>query len=372
MKKILILTSSFRSGTGGTASILDIHENLSEMGYSVSLGITSIFKKNSKAIDLSFIRRVEAFYNIKSFLRFTYLNLLWFLKFFKYRKLTLEISKYDHILIAASYDINFIKYIKSLNSSIILNHPADYKLMMQWLFNKIDIKKYKEYLSFFNKILFQSKIQMIDCYENTGLNNLTYINPVCNEKIIDSVLKTDNLKISKLYKPKFLNLVIVGSIIPRKNQLLFYQILNQTNLKICLHLVGKTPDKDYLTKLKMKISPKNKVKVIIHGYSKDFLYHIKYSDVLVNFSTNEGVSRALREGLYMGKNIIYSDLPGSKELIGNFGYRFSLDDTNGVNKIINKLYQKKGKEKFVSKVREYYVLKYGIKKFQFHLKNLFC
>lgn len=372
MKKILILTSSFYPGTGGTASILDIHENLSKMGYSVFLGTTSIFKKNSNAIDLSFIRRIEAFNNFKSFLRFIYLNLLWFFNFFKYRKLTLKISKYDYILIAGSYEIDFIKYIKSFNSNIILNHPADYVLMMQWLFDKIDIKKYKEYLSFFENVLFQSKFQMIDCYDNTHLNNLTYINPVCNEKIIDSVLETDNLKISKFYDPKLLNLVIVGSVIPRKNQLLFYDILNQVNLEICLHLVGKTPDKNYLTELQMKISQKNKVKVLIHGYSEDFLFHIKYSDVLVNFSTNEGISRTLREGLYMGKNIIYSDIPGSKELIGNFGYKVSLEDTNEIKKIINELYLKRGKEKFVNEVKEYYKFKYGVKKFQIQLKSLFC
>ncbi|MDB4256335.1 glycosyltransferase [Flavobacteriaceae bacterium] len=342
MKKVLILTSSLIKGTGGVASIVELGENLIKLKNNVNYSTTSYKEDNHKSkkiIDLSYIRFFEL-YNSGSKIKYGLSKVYSFFKLvFAFLDGNIKLIKnFDYILVASNYNVKVIRFLKkNTKAKLIFNHPADYELMKLWLSdtNLMDNSFYKEYLFLFDHVLFQSEFQMKDCYNITNLDNLTFINPICDHNSIDEVLNSDNQEIKKKFNNNSLNVLVTGTVFERKNQLVIAEQMSKLSKKSTLHLVGKIDNQDYMYKIDNISKSNPQFNVLFHGFKNDFLFFLKYSDVFINFSSNEGVSRSLREAMYCDKLIIASDIPGSKEYLKDGSG--TLIDYNSPNLIYDEL-----------------------------------
>lgn len=117
--------------------------------------------------------------------------------------------------------------------------------------------------------------------------------------------------------------VLIGSIQPRKNQMLavkaFYyieKVLNDNN--IILELIGPNVDDRYAKEIDKFIKAKNIRSVRTLGFVKNYHTYIQSADLVLMVSREEGLSTIIREALFCGKPILATRIDGN---IGTLEHR---------------------------------------------------
>ena len=114
--------------------------------------------------------------------------------------------------------------------------------------------------------------------------------------------------------------------------------------------------------------------VYLLGHRADYILYVNYSDIVMNVSKFEGVSRVLRESLYLGKILICTKIPGNIECIEDGSNGFLCDFK--VNELIEKIsiIRKIGareKMKFELRSKLIYKNKYSLDAYKLNIKMLF-
>lgn len=142
-------------------------------------------------------------------------------------------------------------------------------------------------------------------------------------------------------------LCMVGSFTEQKNYPLFLEILKQLPDNYVGVLVGNGPLYNKIKKLAIKMELFNRVKFL--GYRNDVSRVMSFSDIMVIPSKWEGFGLVAVEAMAIGLPIVYSDLDGLKEVVGENGLKASskCEFVNNVLKLENKniydYYSKKSK-----------------------------
>jgi len=166
-------------------------------------------------------------------------------------------------------------------------------------------------------------------------------------------------------------LICVGSMFPHKNQQIIIKALSRLDENHKLILVGDGPLKQELEKLTCKL--KLQERVFFLGVRSDVERIYKICDLFVLSSTREGFGLVAAEAMASGIPVLVSDIPGIKKIVGEFGYKFKVDDiddlTANITYIINN--QEEVKERVKKSIS--YVEQFSIDKMiAAYLKNYKC
>lgn len=356
MIKILIHRSSFSRNNGGASTLADLSSVLENLGYNVRYALPPSYFMN-----ILFLKDIiNGRYKINTLcMHYTgssriinlILNYIFCASYF-YRK---RVRESDLIIVGASLNKSQISFIKNKsNAKIILNHAgsADAFIEYYWISESFRTNKsestyddYVNYINYFDGCIIQS-INHQPNLSSIDKSKYFLIRPSTQEsEVIKATFKSKEVGFDK----NTFNLVCVGSVQQRKGQDLALEVLNCLINKnnIILHFVGKYSVSDaYYKSLHETIKKygiKNRVK--FHGFKENYLEFMAASDIIFQPSRAEGVSRILREAMYMRKPIVAFSLSGTKDLITNgksglLADKFNLDE---IAEMINLLYENENK-----------------------------
>jgi glycosyltransferase involved in cell wall biosynthesis len=176
-------------------------------------------------------------------------------------------------------------------------------------------ERYDFIKSYGNLILANSKTNAEFTKSKTGLANVSYFYPY---------VETKKIKLNR--KITTTRLVMVGNIMPDKNQLEFIKALvilhKQGKHNIPALLIGGTFDRDkkYLEKIQKTIKD-NKLQesVSLMGFHPNPYSLIGPNDIFVQASANESFGRTTVEAMKLGLILVAADIPTTKETVSHGG-----------------------------------------------------
>ena len=149
---------------------------------------------------------------------------------------------------------------------------------------------------------------------------------------------TNSIQPSPLKGKALFNIVNIGTICTRKNQLFAIEAvaaLQDKNIK--LHLVGGVEDKAYMDKINTFIENNSlQESVFVYGWRNDIPAFMAAADVLLMTSTNEGIPYTVHEAMHIGLPAIVADAGGMAAAIieGKTGYVFPINDIDKLHTIL--------------------------------------
>ena len=356
-KEILFAFSQIKAGNGGVASNIELAITLTKLNYNVTIILysynfwnTTIPKRLIKKLKKNNIRLVKSpgfrtyltlkndskaeFSRSDSYSFFSFQKFKDFLKkcisngFYTENKNNFHsLSTFDIIYFSEPlFGIELDCIRKNSNALLIQNHAGSPEEVENHVLNNNylpinsnhRLSLYVNFCLSFDHVLFQANDQALDCKKQHPLleGKVKTLLPTCNEKDINAVKMLTNPfdKDSKI-------IINVGSIQPRKDQLssilAFEKIYKKSNIQ--LHFVGDfTINRQYYQMLKSTIKLKGlESNVFFHGHRDDYLLFMSNADVLIQTSRSEGVSRVLREAMFMKLPIVSFAISGTSGILKN-------------------------------------------------------
>lgn len=354
-KNFLILHRDLSMGTGGAASLNDLSFNIESCGHNVFhapvfFNIDSLrflLKKKPKILNIGGLFFIKSFslrsylnYNrpsLKEFLRLTGSFLFYCFNILESKKFEIILADIDYVIHSLPLNEDILKIIKKKSpyAKQIYNHAGSVETfekywLRQDLFKKKQNQIYYSFFKQFNFIIFQS-LDQLNCsnsrHEGLKSKNIC-LKPTCNENQINQYSKSKSP-----YDVNNINIVYVGTVCERKNQLFalkVFHLLYNSYDNCNIHFVGKI-EKKYFTKLKAFSRSKNiEDRIQFHGYKPDYIRYIKHADIITLTSKSEGVSRILRESMFLKTPIIASKISGTIEILSD-GCGYLVDGFNEKN-----------------------------------------
>lgn len=169
-----------------------------------------------------------------------------------------------------------------------------------------------------------------------------------------------------------INLVTVGTLCERKNQLAIIKAIEKINSEfISLTLVGGGSEEEEYRKycLSKKI---NNVKFVGAVKNKDVINYLNNNNVFILASHDEGLPAVGIEALRSGMPIIVTDVGGCSELVNGNGFVIK-DDDEEIMQVINKILSLEGEElaEMSKKSRQHYEENYSLKSMYSVYENIF-
>jgi len=363
MNKITILIDSLRKHTGGIASIFDMATTLSTLGNEVHLGLISFdplyIYRRQQLVREKFDSEIKIHYTPSYKKNLIRVNTLTY--FFKIlipnikqcilmpSKITIRnvlesilvlvdlnknkifediLTQSSIIIMAAPFSGKELAALRNKTKAIIMrNHAGSPQTFEQYWLRKEHLRddadpELSPYVNFclsFDKILFQAEDQAADCASrHPGLpDRIVTILPSCDEDLVK--------KSSRLPSP-FENgskvLINVGTLQPRKAQHLSieaFAMMADDYPDLQLHFLGSWRGRTTYYSRLLQLVENNGLKhrVFFHGHRDDHLRFMHHADILVQTSQAEGVSRVLREAMFMRLPIVSFDIPGTRGILKN-------------------------------------------------------
>ncbi|WP_185834156.1 glycosyltransferase family 4 protein [Vibrio cholerae] len=324
MQRIYVFSNAISRKNGGSSSILDLSNCISQLGHAVEirsvLGILDklIYKASNidRNISIGFMKpSVLNGKNISKPKRI--LN-----RIFSFNSQD-EIVEHSIILDSFGLPENIKKDLKSKNCNIILNHAGSVTAFSQYFMDyessdeKNVLEAYLEYIKSYDYVLFQSESQAneLDNLLATSDTRTVLVRPSVSEKDINLCLEKDKIVLDR---SKF-NITVVGSVQKRKGQDLLIEIANILSnepVDFVINVVGNVLEHDFYESIKRLVADNDlSDRVIFHGFQSDYLTYMNNSDIILQVSKEEGVSRILREAMALAKPIVSFRLDGTADLL---------------------------------------------------------
>ena len=322
---------------GGSSSILDIANALINLGYKVK--IFTFFGKLDK-----FIYKAEDFNHFNKV-------------FFHNRKLLMKNKKSKLALIMSYFFTQEKPDIIIDNIHLDEVHNSKKKAKIKYILNHAGSKdafennfiknyplKYLDFIKSYDGSLFQSKNQLNELKGIIKINKskLHHLYPSISVKQVNYY--SDFQSPFNIYKK--LNICIIGSIQPRKGQAKLLDIIekmNDYNDHVDFYLIGAIIDEKYFKSILNTIELRNITNLKILGHRKDYINYIQHSDLIMQLSESEGISRIIRESFYLKVPFITFDIIGSDEIFTNNINSFVVNegDTNKITEILTDILNNK-------------------------------
>lgn len=324
LQRIYVFSNAISRKNGGSSSILDLSNCISQLGHAVEirsvLGVLDklIYKASNinRNISIGFMKpSVLNGKNISKPKRI--LN-----RIFSFNCQD-EIVEHSIILDSFGLPENIKKDLKSKNCKIILNHAGSVTAFSQYFMDyessdeKNVLEVYLEYIKSYDYVLFQSESQAneLDNLLATSDTRTVLVRPSVSEKDINLCLEKDKIVLDR---SKF-NITVVGSVQKRKGQDLLIEIANILSnepVDFVINVVGNVLEHDFYESIKRLVADNDlSDRVIFHGFQSDYLTYMNNSDIILQVSKEEGVSRILREAMALAKPIVSFRLDGTADLL---------------------------------------------------------
>ncbi|MEF3021850.1 glycosyltransferase family 4 protein [Vibrio mimicus] len=324
MKRIYVFSNAISRKNGGSSSILDLSNCISQLGHTVEirsvLGVLDklIYKASNINRDISIGFMKPSVLNGKKISKpKRILN-----RIFSFNSQD-EIVEYSIILDSFGLPENIKKDLKRKNCKIILNHAGSVSAFSQYFMdyessdeNNV-LEAYLEYIKSYDYILFQSESQAneLDNLLVTSDTRTVLVRPSVSEEDINLCLEKDKIVLDR---SKF-NITVVGSVQKRKGQDLLIEIANILSnepVDFVINVVGNVLEHDFYESVKRLVADNDlSDRVIFHGFQSDYLSYMNNSDIILQVSKEEGVSRILREAMALAKPIVSFRLDGTADLL---------------------------------------------------------
>ena len=329
--KIDIYVSAISRKNGGSSSILDLTKALICGGFDVIVytrfGYLDRYIYGVK--DFKFFKKVKI--NQKPILRNAHIfsRLIKTINFYKP-----EQRSPDIIIDAELMDFNKLKFDNK--PFIILNHAGSVEAFNTFL-KGLSIE-YIDFVKNYDGLLFQSKEQKNDSLKLVGADMKYYhLYPSVSENQLNCFER------SETPFEKYFNIVHIGTVSNRKNQLEVIEIANsfKHEKNIQFHLIGPVGDSLYHQNLLDRINLYKLSNIKIWGFRSDYPKFLKHCDLVIQVSKSEGVSRIIREAYYFKKPVVSYRISGCEEVILNCktGRILEYGDRLGIIDVIQNLYK---------------------------------
>ena len=366
--KIIIVFNNYMPETGGYQSASQMYSILNVLfgKDNVSKIFLTMPKKNFRRVR-SFLRlmKEEKAYNAEGLIELSanrsrfnsFHKLFGIFNYFNILRVKKLLAQADFIVITGFSDTSIITSIRNQAKHALLffNHAGDstsYNSLITSDDKSLGWDGYLKYMAEFSKILFQSELQLNFAKEIGLASKICFsLIPSCDEQSIsDQIQESTNP-----FEVGYINIVTVGTLQERKNQELVIELASlMIDLPYRFYLIGDDRvSLTYTQKLKKMIRERNLTNVFILGHRTDYIVFVNYCDIVLNVSKFEGVSRVLRESLFLGKILVCTRILGNMECV--------VDGANGflcefkVRELLEKI-------RIISNLRVY-------KKLQFELRS---
>jgi glycosyltransferase involved in cell wall biosynthesis len=397
--QILMFIHSISRSSGGLSSSWDLADAFYRNGYKVVVVVNSkhlfhkkhLLKVSNNPHYLLLNRKYQPRGTSKGTIRSRIRNVLITLSGNDFR-LQKALSEAKYVIDASMLNQSAIQKIKSVTKGeVIRNHAGSpVSFVKHWLTNRQDLyetnpeARYLEYCSWFDGLLFQSRVQEDDYLKRAeGLKSIcnTYLlRPSCQEEKLSAVKQANR----DCFDGLSFNVVIVASIQWIKGIDLALEVLREVRKEvphIHFHFVGKwfkesTPHGDYYRDQKAYITEYDLNKhCTFHGFKRNFLDYMNTADLILQPSREEGVSRILRESMFLKKLILAFAISGTKDLLENnvSAILVTPENVNEMAKALKNIVEisAEQRERLINKSFENYMKRNSIKAYDQQLKTIF-
>jgi len=388
MNPISFLTDTIRIETGGFASLWQLARTISRSGQPISLimirfdpsfsrnlirlntkspdshvsiiyapGLRSFLGNSYKETLSSRLTRISRFaadnglkHNLKAFIEWGLFR-LWSSS---YREALQKLRESKVILKAASLSGGELAGLRAQTTSrIIQNHAGSPDAYEQYWIKKRHVppgsdpglSNYVNFCLGFDFLLFQSTEQGLLCAERHPMlrERILTLLPSSDETTIDAAMEYPSP-----YPVDRRTLVNVGTLQPRKDQMssiYVFKALSEYHQDVDLHFIGGWRSRPgYYAELLEEVRVNGlEGRVFFHGHRDDYLRYMCHADIILQTSKAEGVSRVLREAMYMQVPIVAFNISGTNELLrqDTDALLVKPEDISGMEEGISKLLRDK-------------------------------
>jgi len=184
--------------------------------------------------------------------------------------------------------------------------------------------------------------------------------------------------IPKRNENKNFQILFIGSVTDRKKPHMIVDALpDLLNKDVELHIVGPTPNENYLSFLQAKIiDNKLKKRVFIHGVKnrdevKEFYSKI---NLMILPSVSEGLARVIFESQVASCPVLVTDAPGMQDIVidGQTGYIFKSNNQEALTEKINYILSNYEEAEMVGiNAKEFILSNFSSDNFKFSFKKIF-
>jgi glycosyltransferase involved in cell wall biosynthesis len=333
--RVLMIMNSISRSSGGASSFLDLAETAYELGFHVTVALSSghirYLLQRSRSIPT--ILPTKSFTTIpQSFLspssrkkRQGFLGR--FVSVFeqKSRRFWAELKSSDLIVTSPSLSSQGLKTIRQNTKAFcIKNHAGSAKAFANWFIKDGDLEgylgadkmyRYVRYCRQYDGLLFQAWDQAEQSIELGAVDpsRAFLLQPSTVERDVLAALQSDSP-----YDSSRTAIVVVGSLQPRKGQDKAFEAFDRVANRIPdtdLHFVGGNSS-EFARNL-AEIAKKSAIasRIFFHGFRPDYLRYMAHADLIVQSSIAEGVSRVLREAMLMRLPIVSFAISGTVSLL---------------------------------------------------------
>lgn len=318
--KIYIYTNAISRKNGGSSSILDLANCMSDLGFDVEIRTvlgkmdryiyqTSNVNKNlnikcinNEVVSSSHKGKVKKVIN--KFLSFPY---------------KIDVPRKAVVIDSYGIPLDYKNKLQDNGCKVVLNHAGSVKAYANYFMTTKSesdkLEEYKRYIQTYDFVLFQSQSQANELDSIIGRKISLLIRPSVSDKDIVNCLNYPKNVLDK----KKLNITVVGSVQKRKGQdvlIEIAQLLDSYNTEYVINVIGNVLEYDFHENLINDIRNKKlEGKIVFYGFKKDYLNYMNDSDIILQVSKEEGVSRILREAMALGKPIVSFKLDGTADLL---------------------------------------------------------
>ena len=238
------------------------------------------------------------------------------------QKKSADLHLFDLILDFVGVRPNQVREWRASGIKVLRMHNGSVKAFIEYFGDapkysiEANQKNYLQTMRSYDGLMFQSQEQLHETMKQVGEEvTAILLEPTCDEDYLQK-FKTKP-KVASDTKHK--QLVQIGSIQPRKNQLESLEILKSLNARgnsCSLLVVGSEQDQTYVSKLKQYIVDNGLTyNVELVGFQSNYAKILAASDALLIPSTAEGVPRVLREAFFVGTPVVAKVSTGFRSLI---------------------------------------------------------
>lgn len=220
------------------------------------------------------------------------------------------------------------EFRRKSNATLVWNHAGSAKLFIHGFITKANgsrcdvessLSTYVDLLGSFDCALFQSSDQLEASAKIAKLRSedCALLRPSCDEGAALAAKTNPNP-----FANRDKSIVVIAPLHPRKAQDLAiraFQFVLAEEPSAQLHLVGAVGNEHlgFEQQIKRLVHSLDlESHVHFHGHKSDYLDWIAHSDLVIQPSRSEGVSRILRETIFLRKNLVAFDIPGTQEILG--------------------------------------------------------
>lgn len=173
--------------------------------------------------------------------------------------------------------------------------------------------------SFVHKLLLRLCIHLSDHIVTVSTAIYESIHPLCTKlrtglSVIPNGVSESFYEISEKTPSDSINIVAVGSLIPRKSFSTLIESLPLVRTDTKLYLIGDGPELDNLQELTIKNGTQDRVVFCGQLPHKKLPEYLELADVVVSTSISEGRPNSILEAMAAGKAIVATDIDGHREL----------------------------------------------------------